>query len=156
VPEVIEPSAGVDRTMLTLLVDAFDVEKIVDEESKKEEERFVMHLCPIVAPIQVGVFPLSKKLALHARNLERELRSDFRTFYDESGAIGRRYRRQDEIGTPFCLTFDFQSETDRAVTVRDRDTMSQDRVPIDQVTRVLREKIAGWARRPNLGRGLGD
>jgi len=156
IPEVIEPSAGVDRTLLTLLVDAFDVEVIKDEESKKEEERFILHFSPTIAPIQVGVFPLSKKLSEPARKLEKGLRGEFRTFYDESGAIGRRYRRQDEVGTPFCVTVDFQTETDGCVTIRDRDTMSQDRVAVDQVSRILKEKAVSWVRRENTGRGLKD
>ncbi|MBI4871944.1 MAG: glycine--tRNA ligase [Candidatus Riflebacteria bacterium] len=137
VPVVIEPSAGVDRTLLTMLVDAFDEEKL-----ENEEERVVLHLHPKIAPIQVGVFPLSKKLAEPVAALEKRLRNEFRTFYDDAGAIGRRYRRQDEIGTPYCVTYDFESQNDNAVTVRERDSMKQERIPIEKLAELLREKFA--------------
>jgi glycyl-tRNA synthetase len=133
VPYVIETSAGLDRTLLTVLADAYDEEKL------EEETRTVLHLSPSVAPIQVAVFPLHKKLKENAEKLESDLRKQgLRTFYDDRGAIGRLYRRQDEAGTPFCLTFDFDSLEDNAVTVRNRDTMQQERVNISQLTDHLR------------------
>jgi glycyl-tRNA synthetase len=129
VPYVIETSAGLDRTLLTVLADAYDEEKL------KEETRTVLHLSPSVAPIQVAVFPLHKKLKENAERLEADLRKQgMRTFYDDRGAIGRLYRRQDEAGTPFCLTFDFDSLEDNAVTVRNRDTMQQERVNLSQLS----------------------
>ena len=138
VPVVIEPSAGVDRTLLTLLADAYDEEKL-----ENDEERVVLHLHPRIAPIQVGVFPLSKKLAEPVQALEKQLRKQFRTFYDDSGAIGRRYRRQDEVGTPYCVTFDFESQNDNAVTVRERDSMKQVRVPMAELPAYLGERFNG-------------
>jgi len=155
IPEVIEPSAGVDRTLMTLLVDAYEVEQIVDEETKKSEDRVVLRLSPIVAPVQAAVFPLSKKLADKVKPIEKSLRRDFRTDYDDAGAIGRRYRRQDEAGTPFCITFDFESEKDGAVTIRDRDTMEQVRVKVEDIGATLRQKIDSWKRVPTAGATLG-
>ncbi|MBI3891962.1 MAG: glycine--tRNA ligase [Candidatus Wallbacteria bacterium] len=136
VPVVIEPSAGVDRTLLTLLADAYD-----EEQLEEGEERVVLHLSPKIAPVQVGVFPLSKKLAEPVLALSKSLRKEFRAFYDEAGAIGRRYRRQDEIGTPYCVTFDFDSQNDNAVTVRERDSMKQERIPIATLAEYLRRKF---------------
>lgn len=152
---MIEPSAGVDRTLMTLLCDAYEVEQIVDEETKKAEERVVLRLSPIVAPVQAAVFPLSKKLADKVQPIEKKLRREFRTDYDDAGAIGRRYRRQDEAGTPFCITFDFESENDGAVTIRDRDTMEQVRVKIEDIPATLRKKIDDWKRIPTAGATLG-
>ena len=126
IPHVIESSAGVDRILLTLLVDAYD----------EEPERVVLRLSPRIAPIKVGVFPLLKKppLVEKALELEKTLRDCFTTFYDEVGAIGRRYRRQDEVGTPCCVTVDFQTLEDDTITLRDRDSMEQTRVPAKEVS----------------------
>ncbi|MDH3213444.1 MAG: glycine--tRNA ligase [Myxococcales bacterium] len=123
VPMVIETSIGIDRTCLALLCDAY-----AEEELENGETRTVMRVHPALAPIQVAVLPLSKKLADPARALEQELRRRFHVFYDEAGNIGRRYRRQDEAGTPFCVTVDFDTASDGKVTVRDRDSMDQERV----------------------------
>jgi glycyl-tRNA synthetase len=134
IPFVIEPAAGVDRIMITCLIDAYD------EEEVRGETRVVLRLHPALAPVQAAVVPLSKKpeLIAVARELQAQLRPHFRVEYDQTGGhIGRRYRRQDEIGTPFCLTVDFDSLEDRCVTIRERDSMEQERVPIaDAATRV--------------------
>jgi glycyl-tRNA synthetase len=136
IPEVVEISAGVDRTFLTVIVDAFRIEVLGNG-----EERVVAGLNPRIAPIQIAVFPLVRKLSEHAQRLEKDLGKKFHSFYDEKGAIGKLYRRQDEIGTPYCITFDFDSLEDNAVTVRDRDTMLQDRISIDQVTDYLQKRL---------------
>ncbi|MEZ4501178.1 MAG: glycine--tRNA ligase [Dehalococcoidia bacterium] len=137
VPNVVEPAVGVDRTMLVLLMDAYD------EEQVEGETRTVLHLAPHVAPITVGVLPLSRneRLVPTARKVWDVLRPHFRTQYDDAQAIGRRYRRQDEIGTPLCVTIDFETIDDDAVTIRDRDTMAQRRVPIAGLVEALRERI---------------
>ncbi len=135
VPFVIESSAGVDRAVLALLVDAYD------EEEVKGEKRVVMRFKPTMAPYQVAVFPLSKKLSEPVLKLAGDLRNFFVADYDDVGSIGKRYRRHDEIGTPFCVTYDFDSETDKQVTVRDRDSMAQDRIAIDQLETYLRDKL---------------
>jgi glycyl-tRNA synthetase len=140
-PMVIETSVGIDRTCLALLANAFEEQALDDGET-----RTVLHLHPDVAPIKAAVLPLSKKLAEPAQRLERELRRRWNTFYDESGNIGRRYRRQDEVGTPFCVTYDFESETDGKVTVRERDSMGQERLAIEGVSAWLRERLDGDAR----------
>ena len=126
IPFVIEPAAGLDRACLTMLMDAWD------EEEVRGEKRTVLHLHPDVSPWQIAVLPLSKKPQLTevARALAHSLRSSFRTEYDETQSIGRRYRRQDEIGTPLAVTVDFESLQDNAVTIRERDGMKQERVPI--------------------------
>ena len=134
-PAVVETSVGVDRTCLALLIDAYH------EEEVKGEKRVVLGLHPSIAPFQVAVFPLSGKLKEPTIKLEKELRKYFAADYDEAGSIGKRYRRQDEIGTPFCITYDFQSDTDHAVTVRNRDTMQQDRVAMDQLVGYLSSKF---------------
>ena len=136
VPMVIESSMGVDRTCLALLVSAYDEEDLGDGDS-----RTVMHFSPVIAPVQVAVLPLSKKLAEPARELARNLRRHWSCNYDESGNIGRRYRRQDEIGTPWCVTYDFDSEEDGKVTVRDRDSMEQERVLVGDLVNLLRERM---------------
>jgi glycyl-tRNA synthetase len=141
VPMVIETSVGVDRTVLALLCNGYRVEKL-----EGGEERTVLGLAPVVAPVKAAVLPLSKKLAEPARRILERLRAEWNVFYDDSGNIGRRYRRQDEIGTPFCVTYDFESETDSSVTVRDRDSMSQERIAIDAVPAWLREKLAAAER----------
>jgi glycyl-tRNA synthetase len=137
IPYVIEPAVGVDRIFITLLVDAYD------EEEVRGENRVVLRLHPDVAPVQVAVLPLSKKTELTgpARKVEHELRAHFATEYDETQSIGRRYRRQDEIGTPLAVTFDFDSLNDQAVTIRERDGMTQVRVPIDGLERALRDQL---------------
>ena len=139
VPYCIEASAGVDRTVLTVLSDAYT------EDEVEGEKRTLLRFHPRVAPITTAVFPLMKKPELQelAHKIEKDLRElgRMRTFYDEAGNIGRRYRRQDEIGTPFCVTVDPETLEDRAVTIRDRDTLAQDRVSIDQLIPALHERM---------------
>ena len=138
VPYVIEPSGGVDRTSLAFLIDAYD------EEPDKEATRVILHLHPRIAPIKVAVLPLSRneKLVPKARQVYDLVRPHFMTQYDDAQSIGRRYRRQDEIGTLYCVTIDFQTvDEDNAVTIRHRDTMAQDRVPIPDLVAALREKL---------------
>ena len=137
VPYVVEPSLGVERMVLTILVDAYD-----EEELEGGDMRTVMRLHPALAPFKAAVLPLSKKLSEQATAVFHKLQSSFMVDYDESGAIGRRYRRQDEVGTPLCITYDFDSETDGCVTVRDRDTMVQERVAIDELASYITAKIA--------------
>jgi glycyl-tRNA synthetase len=136
VPYCIEPSLGADRVTLAFMIDAYDEEELEDGTT-----RTVMHLHPALAPYKAAVFPLSKKLSEGARRIYEDLSKYFMVDYDESGSIGKRYRRQDEIGTPFCITYDFDSEQDGMVTVRDRDTMEQVRIPIAELKRFLEEKI---------------
>jgi glycyl-tRNA synthetase len=138
VPMVIETSVGVDRTCLALLCNAYAEEQLPDGES-----RTLLRLPASVAPIQVAVLPLSKKLAEPAQRLVGALRRRFAVFYDESGNIGRRYRRQDEVGTPFCVTIDFESEGDGKATIRERDAMTQDRVPLDSIRDYLQDRLEG-------------
>jgi glycyl-tRNA synthetase len=135
-PMVIEASVGIDRTCLAILADAF-----VEEELEGGESRTLLRIHPRLAPIKVAVLPLSKKLAESAHALSDGLRKRFYVFYDDSGNIGRRYRRQDEAGTPFCVTYDFESVDDGCVTIRERDSMSQDRISIDAVSRYLAERV---------------
>ena len=136
IPYVIEPSLGADRVLLAFLCDAYDEE--VDE---KGEKRVVMHFHPALAPFKAAVLPLSKKLAEPAREVFAKLAKDYSVDYDDTGSIGKRYRRQDEIGTPFCITYDFESEEDGCVTVRDRDTMEQVRLPIEKLSEFIKSKI---------------
>lgn len=136
VPYVIEPSLGADRVTLAFLCEAYDEEKIDDENS-----RIVMHFHPALAPIKAAILPLSKKLAAGATEIYSNLAGEFNIDYDDSGAIGKRYRRQDEIGTPICITYDFESETDKCVTVRDRDTMKQERISIVSLSQYISDKI---------------
>jgi len=138
VPHVIETSVGVDRTALALLVNAYD-----EEELEGGETRTVMRFHPAIAPIKVAVLPLSKKLAEPAQALKKDLQRWFNTSYDHAGNIGRRYRRQDEVGTPFCVTVDFETADDGKVTVRHRDSMDQDRVPLEGVVAYLRDRLEG-------------
>jgi glycyl-tRNA synthetase len=137
VPYVIEPAVGPDRIMLALLVDSYT------EEEVKGEERTVLKLHPRIAPTKAAVFPLSKKepVSTIARELYDDLKGDYRIFYDDSGSIGRRYRRQDEAGTPFCVTVDFDTIEDKKVTIRDRDTLEQERVPLAAVRDRLKALI---------------
>jgi glycyl-tRNA synthetase len=132
----VETSVGIDRTALALLVDAYDEETL-----DGGEERVVMHFHPALAPVTVALLPLSKKLQPEVEGLERELRRHWSVQYDHAGNIGRRYRRQDEIGTPWCVTYDFESSDDRKVTVRERDSMAQERVPIEGLAAYLREAL---------------
>ncbi|MCD7788916.1 MAG: glycine--tRNA ligase [Firmicutes bacterium] len=138
VPYVIEPSLGVERTVLALLTDAYD-EEIVDKE--KNDTRVVLHFHPAIAPFKAAVLPLSKKLTQQASELYASLSKRFSVDFDDTGSIGKRYRREDEIGTPFCVTYDFDSENDGCVTVRDRDTMEQVRIKIDEVPAYIEEKL---------------
>ena len=138
IPYVIEPSLGVERLFLTILTEAYD-EEVIDE--AKNDTRVVLHFHPTLAPFKAAVLPLSKKLAGPAGELCEELSKSFMVDYDDAGSIGKRYRRQDEIGTPFCITYDFDSENDGCVTVRDRDTMEQVRIPMDSLKAYLEEKI---------------
>ena len=136
IPYVIEPSLGADRVALAFLCEAFDIEQLSDG-----TERTVMHLHPALAPFKVAVLPLSKKLSGDAQKVYELLSDRFMVDFDDAGAIGKRYRRQDEIGTPYCVTFDFDSLEDNAVTVRDRDTMEQVRLPINELIGYIEEKI---------------
>ena len=136
VPHTVEPAWGLTRTVLTVLVDAFEEEALEDGETRN-----VMHFDPKIAPVQVAVFPLQKQQSEKAETLYKTLKPHFRCEYDESGAIGKRYRRQDEIGTPFCVTYDFQSDEDGAVTVRERDSMKQERVKIEVLAEFLKAKL---------------
>ena len=145
IPYVIEPSLGVERSVLAVLCDAYD-EEVVDE--SKNDVRVVMHFHPAIAPFKCAVLPLSKKLGEKAREIQQELAKDWMVDYDETGSIGKRYRREDEIGTPYCVTVDFdtvgdaEKEGDNCVTVRDRDTMEQVRVPISELKAYLAGKLA--------------
>ena len=137
-PYVVEPSLGADRVALAVLCDAYD-EEVVDAE--KNDTRVVMHLHPALAPMKAAILPLSKKLSEGAMKVHDLLARRFMVEYDDAGSIGKRYRRQDEIGTPMCVTYDFDSETDGCVTVRDRDTMEQVRLPIDELTAFIEKKL---------------
>ncbi|MBI1909385.1 MAG: glycine--tRNA ligase [Deltaproteobacteria bacterium] len=139
-PCVVESSVGVDRTFLTILADAYHEEMARTGEGG-EEARVVLRFSPRVAPYKVALFPLSKKLGGPVRKLAHELRRHLATDYDEVGSIGKRYRRHDEIGTPYCLTYDFDSEKDQKVTLRDRDTMKQERIEISQVRDYLEDQL---------------
>ncbi len=136
IPYVIEPSLGADRVALAFLCEAYDIEQLSDG-----TERTVLHLHPALAPFKVAVLPLSKKLSEEAQKVYELLSDRFMVDFDDAGAIGKRYRRQDEIGTPYCVTFDFESLEDGAVTVRDRDTMEQIRIPITELAGYIEEKI---------------
>ena len=145
IPYVIEPSLGADRVTLAFLCEAYD-EEVVDE--AKNDTRVVMHFHPALAPFKCAVLPLSKKLSEPATELYHQLQKRFMCDYDEAGSIGKRYRRQDEIGTPLCITVDFQTvgddkvEADGCVTVRDRDTMEQVRMPISELRDYVAKKVA--------------
>ncbi len=148
IPYVIEPSLGADRVTLAFLVEAYDEEVVGKDKKGNDDVRVVMHFHPALAPFKCAVLPLSKKLAPKAQEFHAELSKYFMTDYDDTGSIGKRYRREDEIGTPYCITVDFQTvgddktEADNAVTIRDRDTMEQVRVPISQLKAWLDEKLA--------------
>ena len=142
VPYVVEPSLGADRVALAFLCDAYDEEIVGTDAKGKEDMRVVMRLHPALAPYKACVLPLSKKLAEGAGKIYETLAKEYMVDYDDAGSIGKRYRRQDEIGTPVCITYDFESETDGCVTVRDRDTMAQERIAIDSLCDYLKAKIA--------------
>ena len=144
VPYVVEPSLGADRVALAFLCEAYD-EEVIDAE--KNDVRTVLHLHPALAPYKCAVLPLSKKLSDKAMEIRDEIAKEFMVDFDEAGSIGKRYRRQDEIGTPFCITVDFETveneeaENFNTVTVRDRDTMEQVRMPISELRNYIRSKI---------------
>ena len=139
IPYIIEPSAGVDRSVLAFLCDAYD------EETDKDEVRVVLRLHPALAPIKVAILPLSRRepLVKVARELYADLRQRWMASYDDAQSIGRRYRRQDEIGTPFCVTVDFESLEDKQVTIRERDSMKQIRVPTSELKNIVQAKLEG-------------
>ncbi len=138
IPYVVEPSLGVERTVLAVLCNAFE-EEVIDKE--KNDVRTVLHLHPTLAPFKAAILPLSKKLGEKADEIYSDLIKSFPVDYDESGSIGKRYRRQDEIGTPYCITIDFDTLEDNTVTIRDRDTMEQIRLPISDLKNYIAEKI---------------
>lgn len=143
-PTVIEPSAGADRTTLAVLCDAYAEETVAGGGDGEGDTRVVMKFAPKLAPIKCAVLPLVKKegLAEIAQGIEKKLRRKFNTYYDQAGAIGRRYRRQDEIGTPYCVCVDFQTKEDGTVTVRDRDSMEQVRIPADELATYIGERVS--------------
>ena len=136
IPYVVEPSLGADRVALAFLVEAYDEETVGEDDI-----RVVMHLHPALAPFKAAILPLSKKLSDKAEEVRAELAKYFMVDFDETGSIGKRYRRQDEIGTPFCITYDFDTENDGCVTVRDRDTMEQERVKISDLKAYIEERL---------------
>ena len=144
IPYVIEPAAGLGRSMMAFLVDAYDEEEVPNAKGGTDK-RVVLRLDRRLSPVKVAVLPLSKKeeLSTPAQELANKLRANWNVDYDQSGAIGRRYRRQDEIGTPFCVTYDFDSLEDGSVTVRERDTMEQERVKIDELESYLAARLVG-------------
>ena len=136
IPYCIEPSLGADRVALAFLVEAYD-----EEEIGEGDTRVVMHLHPALAPVTAAVLPLSKKLSEGAQKVYEQLCEKYNVEYDEAGSIGKRYRRQDEIGTPICITYDFDSQEDESVTVRDRDTMQQQRIKISELDSFIAAKL---------------
>ena len=141
VPYVVEPSLGADRVALALLVNAYD-DEVLSAEGENEDKRVVLRFHPFLAPFKAAVLPLSKKLGANSQQLHANLSKQFMVDYDDTGSIGKRYRRQDEIGTPFCITYDFDTETDGCVTIRDRDSMEQVRIPVAEVAAWLEERVA--------------
>ena len=150
IPYVIEPSLGADRVVLAFLVEAYDEEVVGQDKKGNDDVRVVLHLHPALAPFKAAVLPLSKKLSPKAEEIYHALQKDFMVDFDDAGSIGKRYRREDEIGTPYCITVDFETvgdpekgiEADNAVTIRDRDTMEQVRVPIAELKAWLADKLA--------------
>ncbi|MGM9631216.1 glycine--tRNA ligase [Butyricicoccus sp.] len=140
IPYVIEPSLGADRVALAFLCDAYDEEVVGQDKKGNDDVRVVLRLHPALAPYKAAVLPLSKKLHDQAMPIYQELAKSFNIDYDEAGSIGKRYRREDEIGTPMCITVDFETETDGCVTVRDRDTMEQIRIPVAEVKDYIAKK----------------
>jgi glycyl-tRNA synthetase len=147
VPFIIETSAGLTRQLLMVLCDAYEDQKVADKGSD-DDWRTVLHFHPNLAPVTVAVLPLMKKdgLAELAKDIRQELKEDYATDYDQAGAIGRRYRRQDEVGTPFCVTIDYQSKEDGTVTVRDRDSMAQERVNRADLQVYIQKRIRNYSR----------
>ncbi len=142
IPYVIEPSLGVERLFLSVLTEAYDSEVLGTDDKGKEDVRTVMRFHPMLAPFKCAVLPLSKKLSEKAYEVYQMLSEHFMVDFDDTGSIGKRYRREDEIGTPFCITYDFDTaENDNCVTVRDRDTMEQVRIPITELVAYLSDKI---------------
>ena len=147
IPYVVEPSLGVERSVLAVLCDAYDEEVVGQDKNGKDDVRVVLHLHPALAPYKAAILPLSKKLSEPAMEIYNDLCKDFMLDFDETGSIGKRYRREDEIGTPFCITVDFdtvgdgENPGDRCVTVRERDTMEQVRIPISELKAYLTEKL---------------
>ena len=135
IPYVIEPSLGVERTVLAMLCNAYE------EEELENDTRVVLHLHPALAPYKVAVLPLQKKLGEKGMEVYRTLQKRYSATYDESASIGKRYRRQDEIGTPFCVTVDFDTLEDNTVTVRERDSMAQIRLPVEKLTEYLDKEL---------------
>ena len=148
IPYVVEPSLGVERSVLAVLCDAYDEEVVGQDKNGKDDVRVVLRLHPALAPYKAAILPLSKKLSEPAMEIYSDLCKDFMLDFDETGSIGKRYRREDEIGTPFCITVDFdtvgdgENPGDQCVTVRERDSMEQVRVPISQLKAYLTEKLA--------------
>ncbi|MFI3313527.1 MAG: His/Gly/Thr/Pro-type tRNA ligase C-terminal domain-containing protein, partial [Eubacteriales bacterium] len=146
-PYVIEPSLGADRVTLAFLVEAYDEEVVGQDKKGNDDVRTVLHFHPALAPYKAAVLPLVKKLTEQAEGIYHQLQKDFMVDFDETGSIGKRYRRQDEVGTPYCITVDFQTfgteedEADHCVTIRDRDTMEQVRVPIAELNDWLAERV---------------
>jgi glycyl-tRNA synthetase len=147
IPYIIETSAGLTRNVLMVLCDSYDEEKVADK-GNEDDWRTVLRFHPSLAPVTVALLPLMKKdgLAELAQDIRRELKEDFSTDYDQAGAIGRRYRRQDEAGTPFCVTVDYQSKEDATVTLRFRDSMEQARVPRASLAARIRDEIKTYRR----------
>ncbi len=141
IPYVIEPSLGVERSVLAFLCNAY-TEEVLTDANGKEDVRVVMKFHPALAPYKAAVLPLAKKLAPVAEPIHEELSKYFMVDYDAAGSIGKRYRREDEIGTPFCICVDFDTETDGCVTIRDRDTMEQVRIPVSEVRAYIEERLA--------------
>ena len=136
IPYCIEPSLGCDRVALAFLCNAYN-----EEEIGEDDNRIVLRLHPALAPYKIAILPLSKKLSLKAEEIYSSLSKKFMCDYDETGSIGKRYRREDEIGTPYCLTVDFDTLQDNTVTIRDRDTMEQIRINIEEVEKWIESKI---------------
>jgi glycyl-tRNA synthetase len=144
IPYVIEPAEGVDRLLLAFLLDAYTEDEAPDAKGNMEK-RTVLRLDPRIAPVKVAVLPLSRNadLSPKARDVAADVRKHWNADFDDASAIGRRYRRQDEIGTPYCVTVDFETLNDQAVTVRERDSMRQDRIGIDKLISYLSERMSG-------------
>ncbi|HHU16658.1 MAG TPA: glycine--tRNA ligase [Clostridiales bacterium] len=140
IPYCVEPSLGADRVTLAFLVDAYDEEVLTDAKGK-EDIRTVLHFHPAIAPYKAAVLPLTKKQSEQAEAIYEELSKYFMVDYDVTGSIGKRYRREDEIGTPFCITVDFDTDVDNSVTIRDRDTMEQIRIPVSEVRKYIEDKL---------------
>lgn len=151
IPYVIETSVGLDRCTLMVLCDAYREEVVAGEKEGTQETRVVLKMHPKLAPITAGIFPLIKKpeLVEVARRIESDLSDDYKVLFDEKGSIGKRYRRLDEAGTPFCVTVDFDGLEDQTVTIRDRDTMTQERISWDRVGEVIKSRIKSWVPEDN-------